>query len=323
LPGIDSKTRTEVEKVLANASIASVRSWLKSKGKKLSAGSRDRMIDRVTKLISKGAVTFGELEDAIIGIEEAGGKYILLEYYKESPMAADVTAKLAKLGIAIKSVRAPAKLNPAKPAVAYATLQGNTLRVKWSETHEKPTMDFDTDQVKYDPITKVVVLAANLKTKQVEIRFDKPETFNPHSNAPKAKGAYFGYYQTQAETILDVKLLKSELQNALKHLVEDQPSLVLLHRDGHKNKKNSTFHSTAGPDADIRDDDEFQAMMAKGGKTWSYEEHSFYWRPDQSRGVLSRKVFSHVDALDSSLRVDSDCWDAEVDYAVQKIRELQ
>jgi hypothetical protein len=320
---MDKRIRAEVESILANASIASVRSWLKSKGSRLSAGRRDRMIDRVANLIAKGAVSFAELEDAIIGIEEAGGKYILLQYYKESPTATDVTANLTKLGIAIKSTRGRAKLDPAKPTVAYATLQGNILRVKWSETHEKPSMDFETDEVNYDPVTKIVVLVANLKSKQVEIRFDRPETFNPHSTAPKAKAAYFGYYQNLAQTILGVSLLKSELQNSLKHLVEDTPSLVLLHRDGHKNKKNSTFHSTAGLDADIREDEDFQAMMAKGGKTWSYEEHSFYWRPEQSNGVLSRKVFSHVDALDSSLRVDADCWDAEVDYAVQKVRELQ
>ena len=117
--------------------------------------------------------------------------------------------------------------------------------------------------------------------------------------------------------------MKSELQNALKHLVEDDPSLVRLHRDGHKNKRNSTFSSTAGKGADIGEDEDFQAMLAKSGKTWAYEEHSFYWRPQMSKGVLTREVFSHVDAISSSLRVDADCWDAEVDYAVQKIRDLQ
>jgi hypothetical protein len=320
---MDNKIRAQVEKLVANASVASIRSWLKAKGKKLSAGTRDRMIDRVTKLIEKGDVTFAEVEDAIVGIEEAGGKYILLQHYKENPTPAEVAAKLANLGIAVKPERTPAKLNPAKPTLEYAILQGNILRVKWSETHKAPSMDFEEDRIIYSPVTKIVVLVANLKSKQAQIRFDRPEKFSPHSAVPGARDAYFDYYVKQAENIIGVKLLKSELQNALKHLVEDDPSLVRLHRDGHKNKRNSTFHSTAGKDADIREDEDFKAMQAKGGKTWSYEEHSFYWRPNMSKGILDREVFSHVDALDSSLRVDADCWDAEVDYAVQKIRDLQ
>jgi hypothetical protein len=321
---MDKKIRAEVEKVLANASIASIRSWLKSKGKRLSANTRDRMLDRVTKLIDKGDVTFAELQDAIIGIEEAGGKYIRLFDFNENRTTAEITAALGKMGIAIQAKRVPAKLNPAKASVEYAILKGNVLRVKWSETHEEPSMDFEADKIVYRPVTKIIVLIANLKSKHVEIRFDRPEKFNPHSNAPGAKDAYFGHYQSQAEAALgSVKLLKTELQNALKHLVEDQPSLVRLHRDGHKNKGNATFHSTAGHGADIRQDEDFQAMLAKSGKTWAYEEHSFYWRPDMSKETLVREVFSHVNALDSSLRVDADCWDAEVDYAVQKIRDLQ
>jgi hypothetical protein len=320
---MDKKIRAEVEKLLANASIASIRSWLKSKGKRLSANTRERMLDRVTKLIDKGDVTFAELQDAVIGIEEAGGKYIRLYDFKENLTTAEVTANLGRMGIAVQPQRGPARLNPAKPSVEYAIWQGNILRVKWSETHEEPSMDFEQDRVVYTPVTKIIVLIANLKSKQVQIRFDRPEKFNPHSNVPGAKDAYFSHYQGQAETILGVKFSDSELQNALKHLVEDQPSLVRLHRDGHKNKRNSTFYSTAGQGADIRQDEDFQAMLAKGGKAWAYEQHSFYWRPDMSKGTLEREVFSHVDALDSSVRVDADCWDVEVDYAIQKIRELQ
>jgi hypothetical protein len=59
-------------------------------------------------------------------------------------------------------------------------------------------------------------------------------------------------------------------------------------------------------------------MHAKGGAAWAYEDQSFYWRPDQSNGALSREFYSHVDTIDSFVRVDADCWDAEVDYATQK-----
>jgi hypothetical protein len=320
---MDNKILAQVEKMLENASVASVRSWLKGKGKKFSASTRQHMVARVAKLIEKSEITFAELEDGIVGIEEAGGKYILLHYFKEDRTPSYVSTQLSKLNITVQPNRELAKATPAKSTLAYANLQGDNVRLKWSETHSKPRMDFDQDKVIYDDVTKVIVLVANLKTKQVEIRYDRPEKFHPHSNAPGSKNAYFDYYQKLGETILGAKLVTSDLQNALKHLVDDKPSLVRLHRDGHKNKRNSSFSITAGKGADIREDEDFQTMHAKSGKTWAYEENSFYWRPEMSNNKLGREVFSHVDALSSSLRVDADCWDAEVDYAVQKIRELQ
>jgi len=321
---MDKKILAQVEKTLHNASIASVRSWLKGNGKKFSAGTRDRMIARVATLIEKSEITFAELEDAIIGIEEAGGKLLVLYKFDEDCTSSAVKTQLAKLGLTIATTRQLAKPSPSKPTVAYATLQGDVLRVKWSETHNKPRMDFDQDKVEYDDVSKVIVLVANLKTKKAEIRYDRPEIFHPHSGSAKAKDSYFNYYAKLAETILGVKLIKSELQKALKKLIEDQPSLVRLHRGGHTNQRNNYFSGTVRKgEADIRDDDEYKAMYAKSGNAWSYEDQSFYWRPDRSDGALTRQVFSHVDTLASSLRVDADCWDAEVEYAVQKIRELQ
>src|SRR5439155_1389990 len=123
---------------------------------------------------------------------------------------------------------------------------------------------------------------------------------------------------------LGVKLQKSELQKALKKLIEEQPTLVRLHRGGHTNKRNNYFSGAARKGGvDIRDDEEYQAMHAKSGGTWAYEDQSFYWRPDRSNGVLTREVFSHVDTISSTVRVDADCWDAEVEYAIKKIRDLQ
>ena len=75
---MDKKILDQVEKIIGDASIASIRSWLKGKGKKSSAGTRERMMARVAGLIDKGEITFAELEDALVGIEEAGDKYILL-----------------------------------------------------------------------------------------------------------------------------------------------------------------------------------------------------------------------------------------------------
>jgi hypothetical protein len=63
---MDKKILTQVEKLLGDASVASVRSWLNGTGRKFSAGTRERMIARVANLIDKGAITFGELEHKLM-----------------------------------------------------------------------------------------------------------------------------------------------------------------------------------------------------------------------------------------------------------------
>lgn len=319
---MDRRILAEVEKLLRNASIASVRSWFKGQGKKLSARTRERMNLRVAAFIEKGEITFGEIEDGIAGIEEAGGKLILLYHFKERKTVAEIKTSLTSSGITIGSFRKMAALNPPQPALVYAKIDGDNVRVKWGETHQKAVVNYENNTVTYEPVTKVIVLTANLKTKKVEIRYDRPETIHPHSAIAKAKSSYFDHYRQLSENILDVKLIPSELHKALKELIEESPSLVRLHRGGHLNERNNYFAGTLRTgNGDIREDPEYKAMYAKTGNAWSYEDQSFYWKPDQSAGKLTREVFSHIDAVTPSVRVEADCWDAEVEYAIKKIRD--
>jgi hypothetical protein len=322
---LDRRLVASVEKLLHNVSVASIRSWLKGKSTNIAAGTRSRMIERVARLIQSSDVTLAELEEAVIGIEEASGKLIYLYKMQETPsLATDIESTLKDLHIELSEARSLAKPLPSRPTLAYALLRGNIIRAKWSETQERPVTDFEEDRVIYEKITKVVVLIANLQTGDVEIRYDRPETFNFHSTKPKAHRYYFDYYVNEARDILKALLVKSDLQGALTKLIEGQPSLVRLHRGGHTNQRNARFVGIVRDKTlDIRDDEEYKAMFAERGEGWAYEEQSFYWLPTRSNGVLSREVFSHIDALECSVRMDADCWDAEADYAIQTIRSLQ
>jgi hypothetical protein len=321
---MNKELRAQIERTLRDASIASVRSWVRAQGKRLGARTREKMIDRVTALIEKSELTLKDLDEAIVGIEEAGGKLIFLFEFQEACSASAVKARIAKMGISLSSARILAKPIRSGSAVTYALLDGDRLRIKWTEIHRKPKMDLEADTVVYDDVKKVIVLTADLKRKLVEIRYDRPETLHPHSSGAGSKEAYFNYYRKLVEDALGVKLSASELQKALKRLIEMSPTPVRLHRGGHTNTRNNYFSGIVrGVGKDIREDDEYKAMYAKGGKAWAYEDQSFYWRPDQSRGKLNREVFSHVNTFDSSVRVDADCWDAEVDYAVEYFRQLQ
>jgi hypothetical protein len=320
---MDQKIYSKVEEILRNVSVASVRSWLKAQGKKLAAGTREQMVSRVAALVEKQDLTFGQLESAVIGIEEAGGKLTFFFELETDINAAKLQTHFAKLGIHLQSGRKIAPAAPVTPKMVYAKLDGEVLRVKWSETHRKPSMDLSSDKIVYDDVTKIVVLVADLKSKKVEISFDRPEAVHPHKtiSLSNPKEAYFGHYVREAEKLLSGSLTKSALQGALKKLAESK-KLIRLHRDGHTNQRNNRYR-VAGRTGDIRDDEDWKAMHDQSGKTWAHDVHSFYWRPEGSGNSLSREVFSQLDAINSSLRVDADCWDAEVEYAIGKVRDLQ
>lgn len=320
---MDAQIYAKVEKILANVSVASIKSWIKAQGKKFSANSREQMVSRIATLVEKQDLTFGQLENAVIGIEEAAAKVTFFFELETDFDVAKLKANLVKLAIHLQANRETATPQPLHPKMVYAKLDGQVLRVKWCETHRAASMDLASNQIVYEKVTKIVVLVADLSTEKVEIRFDKPEVLHPHQGVALShpKEAYFTHYVEESEKLLGGKLTRSDLQKALKKLAESR-KLIRLHRDGHTNQRNNTYR-IAGKSGDIRDDEDWKAMNAESGKTWSHDAHSFYWRVEGSDEVLSREVFSHLDALTSSLRVDADCWDAEIEYAIGKIRQLQ
>jgi hypothetical protein len=322
---MDNRIRGQVEKLLADASIASVRSWLKSKEKKSTATSRRTLVDLVAKLVEETHLTFTEVEEGIISIEEAGGKRIFLFDIQGNVTLEKVKENISGLGLAMSAKRERAAPK-ARPSVVYINLVGKILRAKWTEIHKKLKIVVDGDNVRsrFEPVAKIIVLVADLASKNAQIRFDRPEDYPSHRGKTTfdRKAAYFAHYIAESQKILGGTLVRSELQNALKLLMSIDPSPVRIQTDGHTNQRNNNYRISAR-NGDIRDDDEWQAMYKKGGKTWAHDQHAFYWRPDQSNGFLSREVYSHVDSLSGAIRVEADCSDAEVDYAVRKIRELQ
>lgn len=70
----------------------------------------------------------------------------------------------------------------------------------------------------------------------------------------------------------------------------------------------------------MRDDPEWKAAYKAYGHTWAWDSQSFHWLPTPSGGKLQRELFSHLQAVEGFLKVNADCSDEEVDYAVAQVR---
>jgi len=320
------QTIDAVSKLIARASIASVRVWLQSEGFPYTASSRKKLETLLAGLIDASELKSSDLERAIIGIEESGGKRIMFFELTPKPSGpvsmTDIISGLKKAGITISNEQVMAPTNIKAGKLVYVTEHNSVLRVKWAETHQAPVVDLNDETITWDDVRKVIVLEADLTTKRAEIRFDKPEKKHPHDTGIGSQNSYFDAYRQKAEAILGYVLTPTELRPALKSLLETIPRVVKVHIEEHTNARRTRVKYVAR-EGDVRDDPEWSGPHTTGGASWAYDAPAFDWLTGPSSGTLKREFFSHADADSSTLRVLADCNEHEVKYAIHEIRSRQ
>ena len=115
-----------------------------------------------------------------------------------------------------------------------------------------------------------------------------------------------------------------EIRDALRSLVETEPRVVRIRVNDHRSKSDKAvrFVDRKGL-SDVRDDAEWKAAHDAGGLTRVYDDQAVYWVPAASNGLLSREVYTDIDAVTSTVRVEADCHEGEIEYAVSRIRAHQ
>jgi len=320
------QTLDAVSKLVSRASIASVRVWLQSQDHPHTAGSRKKLDLLLAGLIETGELSLADLEQAIIGIEESGGKRIM--FFEMGPKSNgpssmnDIVSELNKNGVSPSAQKTLAPEHVKHGRLVYAVVSNDVLRIKWTETHQAPVVDLDDETITWQDVRNIIVLEANLATRHAEIRFDKPEQKHPHGTGIASPNSYFQAYVQKSEAILGYSLKLSELRPALKSLLESEPRVVKLHIEEHTNARRMRVRYVARA-GDVRDDPEWKQPHTEGGAGWAYDAPSFDWLTEPSSGTLKREVFSHVDAASSMLRVLADCNEHEVRYAIQQLRSRQ
>ena len=282
------------------------------------------MVRRLLDLVKENELSEDELDTAISNIEEASSKRIfLLEMpsERESLAAGEFEKRLQSIGknVSKKQVRAPRL--PSKPTLVYISHSPAEIRAKWAETQIRLEPDYASREIIEKKVTRVVVMVADLTTGIVQLRYDKPEIGIPsHTN----KDEYFSHYRQLAEEILGVEFSRFEIRDALRSLVETEPRVVRIRVNEHRSKTDKSVRFVARKaHSDVRDDLEWKAAYEAGGQSRAYDDQAVHWLPDASNGMLNREVFSDIDAVISMIRVDADCHEGEIQYAVSNIRGHQ
>jgi hypothetical protein len=283
------------------------------------------MVKKIEKLLKKGELSEKQLERGICNIEEASSKRSFLlklpSTAKQFESAPAFEKHLQNIGKSLSKEPKVAPKTPSKPTLVYITCSSKEIRAKWAETQtriavEKASLNFtETD------VTRVIVLVMDLSTGLIELRFDKPEDKNRHNDS---KDAYYAYYRQLASELLGGGLIQFETRGALRSLVETEPRVVRIRVSSHRSKTDKAIKFVARTaKTDVRDDAEWQAAYGVGEASRAYDDQAVYWLPGASHNSLTREVFTAIDAVNSMVRVEADCHEGEIQYAVSKIREHQ
>jgi len=238
------------------------------------------------------------------------------------PVASWLPKRLADLSIPQPSERQLSGKRPKPMTAVYSALDKNVLRVKWSEVQTEAKLDPKTDERVTKPVEKQVILIVDFDNKIAELRLDPPENRHSYEDVEgrSTADAYYSAYKQRAAEIVGGALEKLELAGVIKALVaENDPRVVRIHLDNHTNQGNFKWNVKASK-LDMRDDPEWRSQYEKYGHTWAWDSQSFRWLPEPSEKRLHRELFSHIDAREGFIKVNMNCSDDEVEYAVSQIR---
>jgi hypothetical protein len=317
-------TKSRISPIIAKISGPGLKAWLKTRGLSSTAPTKDDLANRVTKLVTDGELDEAALEAALIGFEESSGKRIYMFHFEKSSDLSwpSLAKRMADLSIPQPSSRQLGGDRSKPMSAVYSTFENDVLRIKWAERQKKVTLDEQTDQPQTSFVEKRIVLTADLKGGQAELRLDPPENRHTYEDAGgrTTEAAYYGAYRQRCEDILGVTLEKTDLVGVIKSLVaEETPRIVRIHIDNHTNQTNFKYNVRASR-LDMRDDPEWRAAYQAYGSTWAWDSQSFHWLPAPSNGALRRELFSQLNAEEGYLKVNADCSDEEVEYAIAQVR---
>ncbi len=323
-PAEIAEIKKRVAPIVAKTTIQSLRAWLKTRGLKSTATSKDDLVNRVTSLISKKELEESTLEAALIGFEEATGKRIYLFKLENLPLGAVaswIPTRLAEFSIPPPSQRQLAGTRSKPMSPVYSELNGDVLRVKWTEVQTEVKIDPQTDERISNEVEKKIIFIADFKKKVAELRLDPPENRHSYEDAnwKSTPDAYYSAYKQRAADIVGDPFVKPDLRKVIAALVEEEePRVVRIHIDNHTNQGDLRYNVKSRKD--IRDNSEWRAAWKQYGSTWAWDSQSFFWLPEPSGKRLNRELFSHLDAIEGFIKVNANCSDEEVEYAVSQVR---
>lgn len=346
---ISTEEREFINTVVNRVSPNAIKHWLKGQKKVHSFNNRHDLVELLIRLITdqnKG-ISFDDFVNVSLGIEENGSKSIYLCELKGD--ISHLTSKktyetflLEDKGIRLSDKRILAIATPKKPTLNYVVWLDNKIIAKWSETQYRVgDMDYENLTFAKKPLTKIVVLIADLENRFVRIQMDECTKMHEHRDEQtnrRSSSIYRNFYLSAVKNILGnprfAKLSGYSLSGVVRRLVDGEPRIIQLVNEHKTTGDNSRLNTSCSKSLDIRDDRIYSAIVRADQGNNRIDEIHFFWLPEMSNELITRQVgmklarnieisrFDSDNLETSMIRFNSDCLETEVDYALSMLRQI-
>lgn len=329
--GMDNSTESKVKDLLLFTKQEPIKHWLKMKNKHHSSDRREDFIVLLSKLIEAKKLTFEELNEAILEVNENARKTIYLfdlklqDHWKSketfqrhlSPNNINLSDKpfLLKNGKTQK-----------KKTLDYVFWNESEIRIKWSETQQELKINKKLRAPLQEEVQKHILAVIDHGSGFARLHMDKPATIHEHVNDKEDPSpvVYRDYYISEMLRLVGCtpeNCKPFDLRNAIEKLYQtnilDIASMTV--------ERESGATVTYTEKKDIRTDDKIKKDLEDlGSRVILPKKLKAVWREEESDGAIQRKFlmtfettekFSQVSTLLDSLAI-------EVAYAISRITQV-
>jgi len=321
----------DIAKDIKRIGNASFLSWISEN--KIELPKSDNFLDALAKGLAEGNITTAQLNDAISELDEnSDKKIVLMNVLKVEDLAANKKEILKELYKKKGIVESDKKwvngvVKNGAPTFINLFWDDEVLKMKFSEIQYNVETDYETEKVIKTEKRVNIIYIIDLSDGLVQIRFDSPGNIHRHKNdASKiSEAAYEGFYKEQLLNLFeDYTFKEMNLNKVANHLAYNEREKFRITKGVTTitNNAKQTFAS-ASIQADVRNLPEYEAAASKGTDYWLAEDLTGYWIAAASEDSLRKDLFMRISRKFSQVRVQRGCLEKELNYGIDKIREIQ
>jgi len=293
----------------------------------------DNFFDSLAISIQDGVLTVAQLNDAIAELDENSDKKI---YLMNLTPASDLVARKKEIlkdlhlrkGIVPSSQKwVNGTVKTDRPTFICLYWDDNLLKIKYSEIQFNVEVDYENDKIIRTEKRVNIVYLIDPKDGFVQIRFDSPGTIHRHKadTGKSTEAAYEGFYKELLQELFPASAFKEmNLNGVANYLANEELKKFRINKGVTtiSNNAKQTF-ATASTLADVRNIPEYMAAASKGTEFWRAEDLTGYWVAKESADELKRDLFMRISRRNAHVRVQRGCLEKELNYGIEKIREIQ
>jgi len=312
--------------IVGQVSQPALKQWLKISELPRTATNTDEFYELLKRNIERGILSLEALREAVLEIEENGGKRIYLrkiEVPARLKNRADFVSHLHDLHLSLSENITASIQMPPNPIINYIVWTPQGLRIKATETNIDLELDYESRSFIEKKVTKYLIALVDFNSGFVQIRLDPPGMLHSHKNSDDKSDprVYENFYFEWFKNIIGVdELNRYDINGVAEKIVNTQPRIFRLPTELVRTGANSKQRYSCR--LDVRDDPARQAAAQADSQNWVYEYLRGYWIPEQSNGLLQRELYMELRRDISMVHFLADCLSDEVDYALSRIRTL-